>query len=109
MRIHPRSTKLRSALLMAAVLLAGCDGAQQPTSTVVATISPTTAPIATAPPPTQAPAQPAQSNQVIAPTATVAPAFPSYKGILHGVTPQGFFFLGDPNAPVTLTDYSDFL
>jgi len=25
------------------------------------------------------------------------------------VTPEGFYFLGQPHAPVTMTDYSDFL
>jgi hypothetical protein len=32
-----------------------------------------------------------------------------FDGVPHGVTPDGFYFLGQPNAPVTMTDYSDFL
>jgi hypothetical protein len=32
-----------------------------------------------------------------------------YEGVPHGVTPEGFFALGNPEAPITLYDYSDFL
>jgi hypothetical protein len=32
-----------------------------------------------------------------------------FDGVPHGVTSDGFYFLGQPNAPVTMTDYSDFL
>lgn len=30
-------------------------------------------------------------------------------GVVSGRTPEGAFFLGDPNAPITHIDYSDFL
>ena len=29
--------------------------------------------------------------------------------VIAGRTPEGAFFLGDPNAPLTMIDYSDFL
>jgi hypothetical protein len=32
-----------------------------------------------------------------------------YKGIEQGVTAEGFPYLGRADAPITLTDYSDFL
>ena len=33
----------------------------------------------------------------------------AYKGIEQGVTADGFPYLGKADAPITLTDYSDFL
>ena len=59
-------------------------------------------PLPTAVAPTSAPAPPA------APAAQTA-AGDTYRGIAQSRTPDGFYVLGAPNAPVTLTDYSDFL
>lgn len=47
-------------------------------------------------------------------TATTAPVNPTaapmtYNGIEQGLTADGFHYLGRADAPVTLTDYSDFL
>jgi hypothetical protein len=39
----------------------------------------------------------------------VAEDAPLFDGITHGYTDDGFPFLGDAAAPVTLIDYSDFL
>jgi hypothetical protein len=54
-------------------------------------------------PPTSTPAQPA-------PTTTQPTRAPggSYADIPQGVTPEGYQYLGDPAAPVTLVMYSDF-
>ena len=38
-----------------------------------------------------------------------APAATLYKGVAQGLTSEGFPFLGAADAPVTLTDHSDFL
>lgn len=32
-----------------------------------------------------------------------------FDGITYGITDEGFPYLGDPNAPLTMIDYSDFL
>lgn len=96
-----------------------------PTITVPATA--TTQPQATAPiAPSVAPTATATVSAIVAAaTRTPAPATAqssasataikpsiveaSYKNIPAGVTSDGFYFLGNANAPVTLTDYSDFL
>lgn len=38
-----------------------------------------------------------------------APAQPPALGVTYGRNDDGTFFYGAPDAPVTLTDYSDFL
>ncbi len=118
------SNRLHLVLPVVAVLMTAC-GAQQPTA------SPTTAPAAvpSPSPATAAPAEaPTQARVVptatsiqlqtqtptappLAPSPTVVPiqTLPLFNGIPHGITPDGFHFLGMPDAPVTLTDYSDFL
>ena len=82
-------------LLMALLLLAACDEAE----TQPEPAAPTTAVTAPAPPP---PAPTAASP-------SEAQAGTPYNGVAQGLTPEGFPFLGAANAPVTLTDYSDFL
>lgn len=106
-----------------AVLMAAC-GSQQPattpraTPTAAPTLAPSPAIAAAAPTATviqpetqiQAPTSAATDAPALpSPTAPAVPALPLYNGIPHGVTPDGFYFLGNPAAPVTLTDYSDFL
>jgi hypothetical protein len=56
--------------------------------------------------PTQAPTSP-----IVATSAAIKanPIEASYKNIPTGVTSDGFYFLGNANAPITFTDYSDFL
>ena len=82
-------------LVAALLLLAACDEAD----TQPEPAAPTTAVTAPAPPP---PAPTAASP-------SEAQAGTPYNGVAQGLTPEGFPFLGAANAPVTLTDYSDFL
>jgi hypothetical protein len=65
-----------------------------PTATLAPTLP--AEPLPTAPLPTDTP-----------PPATEAVAL--FNGIQQGYTADGFPYLGDPAAPVTLIDYSDFL
>ena len=53
----------------------------------------------------------AEALEVPAPEAAVNESnqFAPFNGITHGITSEGFPYLGDPNASITLTDYSDFL
>ena len=82
-------------LVMPLLLLAACDEAE----TQPEPAAPTTAVTAPAPQPTAA--SPA--------TSPPAPAATLYKGVAQGLTSEGFPFLGAADAPVTLTDHSDFL
>ena len=73
--------------------LAACVGATQPVplnNTSASTV--TNVPTATSAP---------------LPTATDAVAL--FNGIPHGITAEGFPYLGNPDAPITMIDYSDFL
>lgn len=59
------------------------------------------------------PAAPATQPTAAAPAPTAAapseaPAGTPYNGVAQGLTPEGFPFLGAANAPVTLTEHSDF-
>lgn len=85
-------------VLVLGLLLAACgrSAAVEPTGA--------TAP----PPPALAPATPPPT---IAPVATdrVATSGGLYTGIPQGRTPEGYAYLGAPDAPVTLVMYSDFL
>ncbi len=102
-------------------VLAACSGGTPPTAGV--TVAPPTA-ISPASPPataTQSP-PPAIASPVaeatslptataILPTETLPPteAVALFNGLPQGYTDDGFPYLGDPAAPVTLIDYSDFL
>ena len=86
-------------LVMPLLLLAACDG----TETQPEPPAPTTAVTAPAPQPTAAPPAPTTAGP-----SEAQPATP-YNDVAQGLTPEGFPFLGAANAPVTLTDYSDFL
>ncbi len=79
-----------SGIGIGAATLAACMSPAQPVPTAVPTETPTTAPTAAVPP---------------TPTAAVA----LFNGLPHGITAEGFPYLGDPDAPITMIDYSDFL
>lgn len=95
-----------------AMLAVGC--AAQPAATLAPapTTSPTVAP-STPTTTTTTANQPTDMPTIAAPAASAptvaAPTLGLFEGVPHGVTPEGFYFLGQPNAPVTMTDYSDFL
>lgn len=107
-------------MLAISVALIACGAAQPaPTAAPSATEPPTAAP-STALPATLPPTAGAATES--APMATAAIELPPtqapapepaaealYMGLPHGVTPEGFFYLGRADAPVTVYDYSDFL
>ena len=78
-------------LVVPLLLLAACNG----TETQPEPAAPATQPTAAAPAPTAA-------------APSEAPSGTPYNGIAQGITPEGFPFLGAANAPVTLTEHSDF-
>ena len=86
-------------LLIALLLLAACDEAE----TQPEPAAPTTAVTQPAPQPTAAPSAPTTTGPSAGPEGTL------YKGVAQGLTAEGFPFLGAAEAPVTLTDHSDFL
>ena len=102
---------LRVRLLAGGVLvLAGCGGAAQPNAAApapVATSAP--APVAAQPTAAPAPTTPGAPSAATAASASASATGPLYKGIAQSRTPDGFYALGAPAAPVALTDYSDFL
>lgn len=92
---HPSTARLAQfvLLLIALLLVVGCapvgaGSADQPAAAETETF----AEVATAPPPAEV---------LPIPTET-------YNGIPVGFTPEGFPFRGDPNAPVTMVEYSDY-
>lgn len=91
-----------SGMGFSTLTLAGCVGATQPVplnNALASTV--TNVPTATsAPLPIAAELQPM-------PTATDVVAL--FNGIPHGITAEGFPYLGNPDAPITMIDYSDFL
>ncbi len=68
--------------------------------------SPTLAPSATLPPPTPD-AEPTIPSASATPNSP--PATRHTPQVVSGQTAEGAYFLGDPDAPVTVIDYSDFL
>lgn len=115
-------------ILLAALLLPACGSVAQPTapptSTVaVSAVSPTTAPVEptapTAPEPTATIAEVEVEPEMAEPTAEMASetgpaeemAAPEVVNwlITEGKTADGRTFLGNPDAPVTMIDYSDFM
>lgn len=103
----PLRPTVRALLLLALALLAAC--ATQPGSAPLATLPPS--PTAASAMPTTEPAAPT-SVPTAAPTAPVlagGDVTGPYAGIPRSRTPEGYQVLGDPDAPVTLVMYSDFL
>ena len=104
-------------LIFLVVVLAACSG-QEPESTVLVVAASPTAfiePGTATPTPTPAVVDPVGTVETSArastetPEPTEEPAQLLFNGIAHGLTDAGFPYLGDPDAPVTVIDYSDFL
>jgi hypothetical protein len=115
-QVKPKITKLILDGGAAVLLLVACSGA--PAAPVGAVLTPampsladTAVPAATVPPATEEAAPTATVVPTLAPETATPPAeeAPLYKGIPHGVTADGFYYLGEADAPATMTDYSDFL
>lgn len=125
------------ALILPAVMLPACGGAPPqatPTEIAVATLPPTTAPTplptdTPAPQPTEPPAVAAALEPTVTATATQTPTptdtatplptntppptdtptpEPDWLAV-SSRTPEGLMMLGNPNAPVTFIDFSDFM
>jgi hypothetical protein len=84
-------------------LLAACGNAEMRTEQIQ--IAPATLPTAT---PTTSPSA-ASAQPTATPAASAAAGASKYAGIPQSKTADGYYVLGDPNAPVVLTHYSDFL
>ncbi len=99
------------------LVLAAC--AKGTPSAAGVTVAPPTAVAPASPPATAtlspssaiAEATPLPTTTAILPTEAMPPAesVALFNGIQQGYTDNGFPYLGDPAAPVTLIDYSDFL
>lgn len=102
------------------VLLTACGGAQEiattaaspssapaDTPTVAATPS-ATATVPASPTVAQAAPSPQPATATTAPSASVAPEN-TFAGLQQSTTAEGYPVLGNPDAPITITMYSDFL
>lgn len=117
--------RMMTILLCFVFLLAACAApevaepaveaaAEVPTAVPVAeVIAPTAVP--TPVPPTKVPAEAIAEPPTAVPAPTLEPTAETAVGnenvvnVIAGRTDDGTFFLGDPNAPLTVIDYSDFL
>lgn len=98
--------------LTGAAWLAACGGLASgvPTASAPPAASrATTTPAASSGAASSASTAPALDGTAAPSAAPTMAAMPPHKGIPQGRTPEGFFFLGAAAAPVTLSDYSDFL
>ncbi len=96
-----------SGVGIGAATLAACATPTQP----VATSNEPAAVVETLPTAanTAAPTVAATETPAVVVEAAPTDAVALYDGLTHGITAEGFPYLGDPNAPLTMTDYSDFL
>lgn len=79
----------------------------QPIAAVTPTLAATDAPPTTAPEPNEPTAVP--TEELIPTEAPIVEEVAPETAVVSGRTEEGAFFYGDPNAPITLIDYSDFL
>ncbi|NOK63659.1 MAG: Protein-disulfide isomerase [Chloroflexi bacterium AL-W] len=117
-------TRTFSNLVLLAMLVAACAGPNTSAPVAEQTTEPTsisTEPAFTLEPTdmpdptivaTDIPVATVVPTEVPDPTAAPTPTeilFALFDGMPQGRTNEGFAFLGNPDAPVTVTDYSDFL
>lgn len=102
MNYREQATKMRHLLGMVVLLLAalGAAGCAQPLLPVAEPAAVATATVAEEEPVAE-PAAAADAPAVLVPTG-------EHNGIPVGFTPEGFPFRGEPDAPVTMVEYSDF-
>ena len=104
----------RLSIAALGLMLTACTGvtvappATASPSAPPATPTQTPSPI-TASPVTESSSQPTATALLATETPPPTEAAALFNGIQQGDTIDGFPYLGDPAAPVTLTDYSDFL
>lgn len=103
--------KILPMILLAALWLSACGGAAEPaapapTATEAAAVQPTEPP---AEEPTTEPASQPTTEPATEPTEEIAAAETEDWSTVEGKTDDGRTTLGNPNAPVTMIDYSDFL
>lgn len=91
-----KKTSTILVILLGALWLAACGSPAEPAAAPPAVEEP---PQAAEPAPTSAPVEEA---------AAVTAPFDVYS-LPAGVTEEGAFFIGNPDAPVTMSDYSNFL
>ena len=102
--------------------LVACSGQalNAPTAAVDLSVAASTDSPAPVPTETRQPVPETDTPRAVSESALTASATPQeevtptsaskdFEGIPQGLTAAGFPYLGDPHAPVTLTDYSDFL
>jgi protein-disulfide isomerase len=92
-------------------LLAACNSAETRTErlAVATTTATTTAPSPQTVQTSTASSSTAAQQRTTTSAAVAAPGASKYAGIPQSKTEDGYYVLGDPNAPVVLTHYSDFL
>jgi hypothetical protein len=103
-------------IVLLSILLAACGG---PTASVPPSLTATLAPSAASPPPpTATPELTPTSLTLLTPSAepTLTPSAapsdtpePQPTALAQGRTPEGYQTLGNPDAPLTLVMFSDFL
>jgi ABC-type Fe3+-hydroxamate transport system substrate-binding protein len=112
--------RLRLLSLVVTGALSACAGAPGATPTPIATRTapPTVTATIASVTSTSTPVPPTAVATQVAATVAASPtpvlkvlsiAASQYQGLPQGITTDGFPFLGQPDAPLTLIDYSDFL
>jgi hypothetical protein len=105
----------RLSIVSLGLVLVACARGTPPTAGAAApprtAVSPASPPVTAMPSPALVEATSLPTAAAILPTETLPPteAVALFDGIPQGYTDDGFPYLGDPAAPVTLIDYSDFL